>query len=98
MSEPGQVVVRQPAEGRTIGIVGDIYRFLAIGEETGGRYVLFEAGDWIPASTLAPRDFRGFPSATGHGTSRPQNSPDYFTLGLDGVDNCIYKYMKGRKP
>ncbi len=37
MSEPGQVVVRQPAEGRTIGIVGDIYRFLAIGEETGGR-------------------------------------------------------------
>ena len=40
-----------------------------------------------------PRDFRGFPSATGHGTSRPQNSPDFFTPGLDGADSCIYNIM-----
>ena len=28
MSQPEQVTIRQPDEGRTIGIVGDIYRFL----------------------------------------------------------------------
>ena len=36
-------VVTTPAEGRTISLVGDIYRFLVVGEETGGRYALFEA-------------------------------------------------------
>lgn len=40
MSEP---TIRQPNDGRTIGIVGDIYRFLATGEETEGRYAMFEA-------------------------------------------------------
>jgi len=40
MSEP---TIRQSTEGRTIGIVGDIYRFLVTGEETGGRYAMFEA-------------------------------------------------------
>ena len=43
MSESGQVMVKEPTEGRTIGIVGDIYRFLATSEETGGRYSMFEA-------------------------------------------------------
>lgn len=35
--------IRTSAEGRTIGVVGDVYRFLATGEETDGRYALFEA-------------------------------------------------------
>jgi len=35
--------VRTPGEGRVIGVVGDIYRFLATGEETDGRYALWEA-------------------------------------------------------
>ena len=43
MTEPSPVTIRRPTEGRTIGIVGDIYRFLATGEETGGRYAMFEA-------------------------------------------------------
>jgi quercetin dioxygenase-like cupin family protein len=43
MSESAQVMVKEPTEGRTIGIVGDIYRFLATSEETGGRYSMFEA-------------------------------------------------------
>ncbi len=43
MTEPNPVTIRRPAEGRTIGIVGDIYRFLVTGEETGGRYAVFEA-------------------------------------------------------
>jgi quercetin dioxygenase-like cupin family protein len=35
--------VRKPGEGRTIAVVGDVYRFLASGEETDGRYALWEA-------------------------------------------------------
>ncbi|WP_439621503.1 cupin domain-containing protein [Gemmata sp.] len=35
--------IRTPAEGRTIAVVGDIYRFLATGKETNGKYATFEA-------------------------------------------------------
>ena len=35
--------VRKPGEGRKIGIVGDLYRFLATGEETDGKYATFGA-------------------------------------------------------
>src|SRR5882724_1421335 len=35
--------LRSPAEGRTIAVVGDVYRFLATGEDTDGKYALFEA-------------------------------------------------------
>lgn len=35
--------LRKPTEGRTIAVVGDIYRFLATGEETDGKYAMFEA-------------------------------------------------------
>tara|TARA_R110002096_G_scaffold374983_3_gene568661 strand:+ start:1095 stop:1574 length:480 start_codon:yes stop_codon:yes gene_type:complete len=38
-----QPTVRKPNEGRRIGIVGDVYRFLATGEETDGKYATFEA-------------------------------------------------------
>lgn len=36
-------VIRKPGEGRRIGVVGDVYRFLATGEETDGNYATFEA-------------------------------------------------------
>jgi quercetin dioxygenase-like cupin family protein len=36
-------IIRRPGEGRTVAVVGDVYRFLAIGEETDGRYALWEA-------------------------------------------------------
>jgi quercetin dioxygenase-like cupin family protein len=36
-------IVRTAAEGRAVGIVGDVYRFLATGDETGGKYATFEA-------------------------------------------------------
>src|SRR5690349_2411400 len=36
-------VLRNTNEGRTIAVVGDVYRFLATGDETNGRYALFEA-------------------------------------------------------
>src|SRR5215207_7233195 len=35
--------VRKPGQGRTIAVVGDVYRFLATGEDTGGKYALLEA-------------------------------------------------------
>ncbi len=37
-----RTVLRKPGVGRTIGVVGDVYRFLATGEETDGKYALFE--------------------------------------------------------
>lgn len=33
----------KPTEGRTIAVVGDVYRFLATGEDTNGKYALWEA-------------------------------------------------------
>ncbi len=35
--------LRKPDEGRTIAVVGDVYRFLATGEETDGKYAMWEA-------------------------------------------------------
>ena len=36
-------MIKDPSEGRVIGVVGDVYRFLATGDETDGRYATFEA-------------------------------------------------------
>ena len=38
-----KATLRPPAEGRTIAVVGDVYRFLATGEETNGKYAIWEA-------------------------------------------------------
>ena len=35
--------IRRPGEGISIGVVGDVYRFLATGEETDGKYAMFDA-------------------------------------------------------
>jgi quercetin dioxygenase-like cupin family protein len=35
--------LRTPTEGRTIAVVGDVYRFLATGEDTNGNYAMWEA-------------------------------------------------------
>ncbi len=43
MNMTHQPILRKPGEGRTIGVVGDIYRFLATGEDTDGRYAVMEA-------------------------------------------------------
>src|SRR3954468_8718901 len=42
MSMTHQPTLRQPAEGRTVAVVGDVYRFLATGEDTDGKYALWE--------------------------------------------------------
>ena len=36
-------IIRTPAEGRTIAVVGDVYRFLATGDDTNGKYAMWEA-------------------------------------------------------
>jgi quercetin dioxygenase-like cupin family protein len=36
-------ITRTPNEGRTIAVVGDVYRFLATGDDTNGKYALWEA-------------------------------------------------------
>lgn len=33
----------KPGAGRTVAVVGDVYRFLALGADTNGRYALWEA-------------------------------------------------------
>lgn len=40
---PVEQRLRRPGKGRTVSIAGDIYRFLALGEETNGRYAQWEA-------------------------------------------------------
>ena len=36
-------VLRQMTEGRTVAVVGDVYRFLATGDDTNGKYAMWEA-------------------------------------------------------
>src|SRR5690349_10859099 len=43
MAAPHQPTLRKPAQGRTVAVVGDVYRFLATGEDTNGKYALWEA-------------------------------------------------------
>ena len=43
MPSTHEPTLRKPGQGRTIAVVGDVYRFLATGEETNGKYALFEA-------------------------------------------------------
>ncbi len=43
MNNPSTPVIRKPTQGRTVAVVGDVYRFLATGEDTNGNYALWEA-------------------------------------------------------
>ena len=38
-----KATINVPPQGRTIAVVGDVYRFLATGEDTNGKYALIEA-------------------------------------------------------
>ncbi len=35
--------ITSPTQGRTLGVVGDVYRFLATGTDTNGKYAMWEA-------------------------------------------------------
>jgi mannose-6-phosphate isomerase-like protein (cupin superfamily) len=40
MNQPA--TIRKPGAGRRVGVLGDVYRFLATGDETDGKYATFE--------------------------------------------------------
>ena len=40
---PRLPTLKKPTEGRTIAVVGDVYRFLATGDNTHGTYAMWEA-------------------------------------------------------
>lgn len=40
---PRPPTLRTSDEGRTIAVVGDVYRFLATGDDTNGKYAMWEA-------------------------------------------------------
>src|SRR5471030_183240 len=58
-----QPTLRTPTEGRTIAVVGDVYRFLATGDDTNGKYAIWEAivppGDGPPPHVHS-REEEGF--------------------------------------
>ena len=41
--EPPNIKVTMPSEGRTVAVVGDVYRFMATGDDTNGKYAFWEA-------------------------------------------------------
>ncbi len=43
MALPHKPTLTKPTGGRTIAVSGDVYRFLAVGEDTDGKYALWEA-------------------------------------------------------
>src|SRR5436190_10112854 len=43
MAVTHQPTLRKPGQGRTVAVVGDVYRFLATGADTNGKYALWEA-------------------------------------------------------
>src|SRR5450432_2548869 len=43
MNMAHRLTLKQPGEGRTIAVVGDVYRFLATGDDTNGKYAMWEA-------------------------------------------------------
>jgi mannose-6-phosphate isomerase-like protein (cupin superfamily) len=43
MSITSRAVVKRADESCTVAVVGDVYRFVATGEDTNGRYALWEA-------------------------------------------------------
>src|ERR1700682_3316238 len=38
-----QAIIRKTNEGRTVAVVGDVYRFLATGDDTNSKYAMWEA-------------------------------------------------------
>jgi mannose-6-phosphate isomerase-like protein (cupin superfamily) len=82
--EPAKPTIRPIGEGRTVAFVGDVYRFLATGEETGGKYALMEA--LVPPSGGPPphvhtREEEGFYVLEGEVTIVIDGKPSVATAG-----------------
>ena len=69
---------RTRGEGRTIGVVGDVCRFLAVGESTNGAYALWEAivpPGGGPPPHIHSREEEGFYVLEGEITIHVDNEP-----------------------
>lgn len=78
-------LVRKLTEGRTIAVVGDVYRFLATGEDTNGRYALFEAivpPGGGPPPHVHSREEEGFYILEGEITFTIDGKPLVATAGM----------------
>ena len=77
--------VNKPNEGRTIAVVGDVYRFLATGEDTDGKYALFEAivpPGGGPPPHVHSREEEGFYILEGEVTFTIDGKPLVATAGM----------------
>jgi quercetin dioxygenase-like cupin family protein len=80
-----QPTIRTPSEGRTIAVVGDVYRFLATGEDTDGKYALFEAivtPGGGPPPHVHSREEEGFYVLEGEITFTIDGKPLVATAGM----------------
>src|SRR5262245_51085010 len=96
-------VLRKTSEGRTVAVVGDVYRFLATGDDTNGGYALWEAivppGGGPPPHVHA-REVEGFYVLEGEitffvGTERLVATAGTFAHMPVGTPHC-FKNESGR--
>jgi|SRR5579871_420266 len=77
--------LKKPSEGGTIAVVGDVYRFLATGEDTDGKYALFEAivpPGGGPPPHVHSREEEGFYILDGEITFTIDSKPLIATAGM----------------
>ena len=82
---PHPPTLRKPSEGRTIAVVGDVYRFLATGEDTDGKYALWEAivpPGGGPPPHVHSREEEGFYVLEGEITFTIDGKPLVATAGM----------------
>jgi quercetin dioxygenase-like cupin family protein len=77
--------IRTPTQGRTIAVVGDVYRFLATGDDTNGKYALWEAivpPGGGPPPHVHSREEEGFYVLEGEITFTIDGKPLVATAGM----------------
>lgn len=80
-----QPTIRTSSEGRTIAVVGDVYRFLATGDDTNCKYALFEAivpPGGGPPPHVHSREEEGFYILEGEITFTIDGKPLVATAGM----------------
>ena len=80
-----QAVIKQHGEGRTIAVVGDVYRFLATAEDTNGKYAMWEAivpPGGGPPPHVHSREEEGFYILEGEITFTIDGKPLIATAGM----------------
>ncbi len=86
-----QPTLKTQAEGRTIAVVGDVYRFLATGEDTNGKYAMWEAivpPGGGPPPHIHSREEEGFYILEGEITFMVGDQRVVATAGMAASDYC----------